>query len=666
MFFPVLYLCNRYLLRHRTEVVEHNKRLDDLRKLYLKERQELSSMLVSAIQRQEVRSDTISATDIQQTQPASTTSSSMASAAMQMQQQQQHQITGTGGVQIVPFVNTDGSIQPINLVPQQLSVSSMQQFQMLQQSQHPFMAPQQYPGNIHLQGSKSQVQANIHQVSSSTQGMSTPPVATQQSAFPNTQTQPLRNVSQTQAQQQISNQGQQPSRQQQTSVQPQNNRQVQQYQGQQSQSVTSSAQHPTQVATVPQEQQPIYPNSAQSSQVVAQNTSNSTPAAQTPVQQPGGHNISSQSHGLPSNTVQQQTAASASHVQGARVDQGSNGHTSQLNSTSQQAVPPTYYFAPQPNYPVIPGVSETSNPVPPSHWPQIPTMAYIPHQNSNHLIHTTQSSLGNAPTSSAEGGNTMSNETRQPSVAAHAFHHYQNGSSHTQIPHQLVLVPQPQNFTYLPHNGGHLPYNTYHQQPGLHSVPAAAGFAPLQPAVGHGSTSSPTPTAVSQSNQQTVPQDSSAPVYAKPIHQVHHPSSVKMVAESSGTVATTAHAQAIQANSTNQTASSSVQQSGVPIMPHVVSQMQPQYQGNLHAMQPVQQQMGIPQNSTMPAQQQQHVQHSLGSVMHSSANPSNVDLGSNGMETSLMSQTQAQAASNTQMQQQLSATPQSSQGQGAT
>ena len=159
--FSALYLCNHYLLRHRTEVVEHNKRLDDLRKLYLKERQELSSMLVSAIQRQEVRSDTISATDIQQTQPASTTSSSMASAAMQMQQQQQHQITGTGGVQIVPFVNTDGSIQPINLVPQQLSVSSMQQFQMLQQSQHPFMAPQQYPGNIHLQGSKSQVQANI-------------------------------------------------------------------------------------------------------------------------------------------------------------------------------------------------------------------------------------------------------------------------------------------------------------------------------------------------------------------------------------------------------------------------------------------------------------------------------------------------------------------------
>ena len=70
-------------------------------------------MLVSAIQRQEVRSDTISATDIQQTQPVSSTSSSMATAAMQMQQQQHHQMTGTGGVQIVPFVNTDGSIQPI-------------------------------------------------------------------------------------------------------------------------------------------------------------------------------------------------------------------------------------------------------------------------------------------------------------------------------------------------------------------------------------------------------------------------------------------------------------------------------------------------------------------------------------------------------------------------
>ena len=91
-------------------------------------------MLVSAIQRQEVRSDNVSASDIPQKQPSvTTTSASTATAAMQMQQQQHHQMMGTGGVQIVPFVNTDGSIQPINLVPQQLSVSSLQQFQMLQQ-----------------------------------------------------------------------------------------------------------------------------------------------------------------------------------------------------------------------------------------------------------------------------------------------------------------------------------------------------------------------------------------------------------------------------------------------------------------------------------------------------------------------------------------------------
>ena len=638
-----------------------------MRKLYLKERQELSSMLVSAIQRQEVRSDTISATDIQQTQPVSSTSSSMATAAMQMQQQQHHQMTGTGGVQIVPFVNTDGSIQPINLVPQQLSVSSMQQFQMLQQNQHSFMNQQQYSGGLHMQGSKTQNQVNLQQVASSSQGISTPPVVTQQSSFPNAQSQPLRSISQPQTQQ-INTQGQHAS-QQQTPVQPQTIRPVQQYQGQQSQPLTSTAQLPQPTATTPQEQQKLYQNSASSSQVGGQNTPNCTPAAQTPVPQSGGHNVSSQPQGLSSNNRQHQSVSNSSHVQGARVDQGSNGHASQVNAAPQQTVPPTYYFAPQPTYSVIPGVGETSNNVQPAHWPQIPTMAYIPHQSSNQLIHTTQPSLNSVPTSSADAANTMSNDNRPPSLAGHAFHHYQNGSSHAPIPHQLVLVPQPQNYAYLPHSGGHLPYNTYHQQPGLHGVPAATGFAPLQPAVGHGSTSSPTPSATSQTSQQPVSQDSSAPAFNKSVHQVHQ-STVKMVAESTGADVTSAHAQVIQSNPANQTSSVTGQQTTIPIMPHVVSQMQSQYQANLQALQPIQH-MGIAQNSVIPAQQQQHVQIPIGSVIHASATSTGVDpndrgLSTNGIETSILNQAQSQATANTQqMQQQLSGTPQSSQGQGS-
>jgi len=286
------------------------------------------------------------------------------------------------------------------------------------------------------------------------------------------------------------------------------------------------------------------------------------------------------------------------------------------------------------------------------------------------MIHTTQPSLSNVPTSGADAGSTVSNETRQASIAGHAFHHYHNGSSHTPIPHQLVLVPQPQNFTYLPHSGGHLPYNTYHQQPGLHSMPAAAGFAPLQPAVGHGATSSPTPSAVSQSSQQPLSQDSSTPSFPKPVHQGHHQTNVKMIAEPTGAVVTSEHAQVIQ-NSTNNQASVTGQQPTIPIMPHVVSQVQQQYQANVQAIQPIQQ-VGIAQNSVIPTQQQQHVQLPIGSVIHASATSTNVDpndrvLSTSAMESALINQAQPQAASNPphQMQQQLSGTPQSSQGQGS-
>ena len=202
------------IFRHRQEVVEHNKRLDELRKLYLKERQELSTMLVSAIQRQEVRSDTISSSDIQQNQQPSSNAPSTASAAMQMQQHQHHQMMGTGGVQIVPFVNTDGSIQPINLVPQQLSVSSMQQFQMLQQGQHPYIPPQQYSATAHIHGAKPQPQGQgqNQQITSSTQPANTPSVVSQQATLQAHQPQQLRHGSQQPQLHQINNPVQQPSR----------------------------------------------------------------------------------------------------------------------------------------------------------------------------------------------------------------------------------------------------------------------------------------------------------------------------------------------------------------------------------------------------------------------------------------------------------------------
>ena len=58
-----------------------------------------------------------------------------------------------------------------------------------------------------------------------------------------------------------------------------------------------------------------------------------------------------------------------------------------------------------------------------------------------------------------------------------------------------------------------------------------------------------------------------------------------MVAESTGTDVTSAHAQVIQSNPANQT-SVTGQQTTIPMMPHVVSQMQSQYQANLQAIQP--------------------------------------------------------------------------------
>ena len=141
-----------------------------------------------------------------------------------------------------------------------------------------------------------------------------------------------------------------------------------------------------------------------------------------------------------------------------------------------------------------------------------------------------------------------------------------------------------------------------------------------------------------------------------------------MVAESTGTVVTSAHAQVIQTNATNQSATG--HQPTIPIVPHVVPQMQPQYQPNLQAIQPIPQQMGMAQNSVITAQH--HVQLPLGSVMHASATSGNLDLNdrglnASGMESSLLSQSQSQAASNTQqsVQQQLSASAQSSQGQGS-
>ena len=155
-------------------------------------------MLVTAIQRQEVRSDNVSASDIPENQPSvTTTSASTATAAMQMQQQQHHQMIGTGGVQIVPFVNTDGSIQPINLVPQQLSVSSLQQFQMLLHSQHPVMGTQVHHSNMPMHGAKTQAQGQgqPQQVTGSAQVLSNPPAASHQvSSFQAQHSQPMRQV----------------------------------------------------------------------------------------------------------------------------------------------------------------------------------------------------------------------------------------------------------------------------------------------------------------------------------------------------------------------------------------------------------------------------------------------------------------------------------------
>ena len=648
-------------------------------------------MLVSAIQRQEVRSDTISSSDVQQNQPI-TTSSSTATAAMQMQQQQHNQMIGTGGVQIVPFVNTDGSIQPINLVPQQLSVSSMQQFQMLQQNQHPFMVPQQYAANVmqfHASKPHIQGQTQSQQVAGSTQGVSTPPIPSQQTPSFQVQTaQQMRPI--TQSQTQINTQVQQQTRAQVASV-PQSQsirplQQTQQYQAQQPQQIQAGGQLTQPTATIAQETQPRYSQSVPaSSQMMPQNSTSSLPAAHAPLQQAIISNVSSQPHNISSSGGQQQSVTSASQIQGTRVDeQGSGGNTSQPNTTPhQQQQQPTYYFAPQPTYPMMHGINEASNAVASTQWPQMQAMAFIPQQSGTQMMHTSQPGVSSIATTSAggEGGNTLVSDGRQPSVAAHAFHHYQNGSSHSHIPHQLVLVPQPQNFTYLPHSGGHIPLPAYQQAAGLHSMPPAAGFAPLQPAVGHTSTSSPTPSAVSQ--QQTQSQAPSTPSFTKPLQQgPQQPipiSAVNILPESSGTVVTSAHAQVVPTHTTNHPAAVTGQQQVVPILPQAVPQMQqPQYQASsIPALQPLPQQLGMPPHSMMSGHQQQHVQLPVGGMMHATTatGSANTDLhndrgiSSTVMDSSLMNQSQPQAGSSippASIQHQLSASSQSPQPPSST
>ena len=195
---------------------------------------------------------------------------------------------GTGGVQIVPFVNTDGSIQPINLVPQQLSVSSMQQFQMLQQGQHPYIPPQQYSATAHIHGAKPQPQGQgqNQQITSSTQPANTPSVVSQQATLQAHQPQQLRHGSQQPQLHQINNPVQQPSRAQGIStLQSQTIRpiqQSQQYQGQQSQSAQVASHHQQSTQPIAQEQQSRYSQSLQNqSQMVSQHSSTPTPAAQT-------------------------------------------------------------------------------------------------------------------------------------------------------------------------------------------------------------------------------------------------------------------------------------------------------------------------------------------------------------------------------------------------
>ena len=659
--------------------MEHNKRLDELRKLYLKERQELSTMLVSAIQRQEVRSDTISSSDIQQNQQPSSNAPSTASAAMQMQQHQHHQMMGTGGVQIVPFVNTDGSIQPINLVPQQLSVSSMQQFQMLQQGQHPYIPPQQYSATAHIHGAKPQPQGQgqNQQITSSTQPANTPSVVSQQATLQAHQPQQLRHGSQQPQLHQINNPVQQPSRAQGIStLQSQTIRpiqQSQQYQGQQSQSAQVASHHQQSTQPIAQEQQSRYSQSLQNqSQMVSQHSSTPTPAAQTQCPQ-AMPNASAQNSSILSNSGLQQPASSASHVQGVRADHISSERTSQPSTAHQQPLQPTYYFAPQPTYPVVPGVGESSNGVTHTQWPQVQAMTYIPQQSGTQIMQTSQGSVNSVPTSnSGEAQHSVSTECRQPAVAAHAFHHYQNGTSH--VPHQLVLVPQPQNFTYLPHSGGHLPLTTYHPPAGLHSIQAATGFAPLQPTLGQASTSSPTPSAISQQSQQSQQQEPSATSYTKPLQQVAQQpipiSGVKMMTETPITAVSSAHVQVAPTHTTNQPTNVAGQQSALPIVTHGAPQMQPQYQPSVHSMQ------SIPQHPMISGHPpQQHVPLQIGSMMHATTttgcinSPEAVEHGNPGpvMDSSI-NQSHAQPVSNVQqsVQQQMSVSSQPSQLPGAT
>ena len=659
--------------------MEHNKRLDELRKLYLKERQELSTMLVSAIQRQEVRSDTISSSDIQQNQQPTSNAPSTASAAMQMQQHQHHQMMGTGGVQIVPFVNTDGSIQPINLVPQQLSVSSMQQFQMLQQGQHPYIPPQQYSATAHMHGAKpqSQGQGQNQQVTSSTQPSNTPPAVSQQATLQAHQPQQLRHGNQQPQLHQINNPVQQPSRAQGIStLQSQTIRpiqQSQQYQGQQSQSAQVASHHQQSTQPIAQEQQSRYSQALQNqSQMVSQHSSTPTPAAQTQCPQ-AIPNASAQNSSILSNSGLQQPATSASHVQGVRADHISSERTSQPSTAHQQPLQPTYYFAPQPTYPVVPGVGESSNGVTHTQWPQVQAMTYIPQQSGTQIMQTSQGSVNSVPTSnSSETQHSVSTECRQPAVAAHAFHHYQNGTSH--VPHQLVLVPQPQNFTYLPHSGGHLPLTTYHPPAGLHNIQAATGFAPLQPTLGQTSTSSPTPSAISQQSQQPQQQEPSATSYTKPLQQVSQQpipiSGVKMITETPITAVSSAHVQVAPTHTTNQPTNVAGQQPALPIGTHGAPQMQPQYQPSVHPMQ------SITQHPLISGHQpQQHVPLQIGSMMHATTttgcinSPEAGELGNPGpvMDSSI-NQSHVQPVSNVQqsVQQQMSVSSQPSQLPGAT
>ena len=454
--------------------MEHNQRLEVMRREYLNERQELSIRLVNAIQNQEVRTESVTDTSSQHSnhQPqhqSDTVNHSVPGSA-------QSTVTAHGptamqsGLQVLPFLNSDGSVQHVHLHPQQLSVSSMQQFQLIQQQQAMMAQQKVAAAPIPQQVNAAiQAQAAMQQPQVTTTAQQTMPVSQQSVVQQVIPQQPAKVLPQQVLPQQA--------------VHPQATRHQYAQQPLPQAQVVQRYHQPPQQQT--QQRPAVQPAANPQAQPVQQVAMSSAPPQQ--IQQ--------------SSKITAPTAAQALPQQHFAIHQQQIRTSDSGSSVPAQA---TYYIAPSPSWvqgagssAAGPSSGSTSSDSSSGQWSQMQAPLQMAFMAGPQLIPQ--------PGTPATGTGQQAN--RGP------YHQYPIAGS------QLVLVPQ--NFTAFPPQGAMISHHNLHQQPqqqviGQSSVPSGSSTSTttsLTPATGNPvTTPSPIPHNAQQ-NLQTVQVQPQQPVH---------------------------------------------------------------------------------------------------------------------------------------------------------